>query len=149
MHEARYVRKGFSEFVVEETDWPAQIPDHNPMKHFGMNWSTNCEPRFITQHHQCTWGWMGANICNQVFQAWNQNSDGCHSSILMPIRTSRKCSTVTYWIFVISRCPHTFGHIGHKAVLCIFCGFICILVDHCLMCNCVTISTISYSAVTC
>ena len=33
VHKARSVQKWFGEISVEELDWPAQSPDHNPIKH--------------------------------------------------------------------------------------------------------------------
>uniref|UniRef100_A0A0E9RD52 Uncharacterized protein n=1 Tax=Anguilla anguilla TaxID=7936 RepID=A0A0E9RD52_ANGAN len=37
---------------MEELDWPAQIPDLDPIKHLWINWNTDCEPDHIIQH-QC------------------------------------------------------------------------------------------------
>ena len=52
VHKAMSIHKWLVEIGVEELDWPAQSPDLNPIKHFGMNWNTDCERDLIAQLHE-------------------------------------------------------------------------------------------------
>jgi hypothetical protein len=87
VHKARSIQKWFVEIGVEEPDWPAQIPDLNPIKHL---WD-ELERRLRARPNRPT---PAPNLTNALVAEWkqvpavmfqyrgkpSQKSGGCYSS---------------------------------------------------------------------
>ena len=110
MHKARSIQKWFTEISVEELDWPAQGPDLNPIEHL---WDElEREPRLIIQNQYFS-SWMLVAEWNQVPAAMFQHPVESRPRRVEAVREANYFGTRC----LMSRCPHTLGHIVYIYIL--------------------------------